>query len=296
MLANNLYQQVTDKVVAALEGGTIPWVRPWDGAPMTPANAVTGRPYSGINTLILWMSAQERAYPGHGWMTFRQANEIGASVRKGEKSTPVAFFKYLEEEGDEGARKIPVLRTFHVFNVSQLDNLPAAYAPQAPAPRDEDRYDKALDFSKNCGIKVVYGAERCCYVPHVDEVQMVEYSRFSDDGAFFGVLYHELVHATGHKSRLNREYGKRFGDAKYAFEELVAELGSAFLATKLGYPAEHRSAAYVQSWLKVLKDDKKAIFSAAAYAARAADFLSEAAEYAVNESTPEIERGLVAAE
>lgn len=295
MLANTLYQSVTDKIVAKLESGEIPWVRPWDGKPAMPANAVTGRPYSGINTLILWLSAQERAYPTHGWMTFKQAGDIGASVRKGEKATPVAFVKFLE--GEEEQKKTPVLRTFYVFNTAQLENLPAAYQPQEPEPREHDEtYEAALRFSRNCGVKIEYGAERCCYIPSRDMIQMVDYGRFTDDGSFFGVLYHELVHATGHKERLNREYGKRFGDAKYAFEELVAELGSAFLSTRYGFAPEHRSAAYVQSWLKVLKEDKRAIFSAASYASHAADYLVQAAEHSITEETPECERGLEAAE
>jgi antirestriction protein ArdC len=295
MLTNNLYQSVTDKIVAEIEAGTIPWAQPWEGGPVMPANAVTGRPYSGINTLILMMAARDRGYRAHGWMTFKQANEIGASVRKGEKATPVAFVKFLE--GEDGEKKVPVLRTFYVFNTAQIDNLPAAYQPQEPKPRAHDeKYEEALRFAEGCGIPIIYGADRCCYIPSQDEIQMVDYGRFKSDDDWFGVVAHELVHATGHKSRLNREYGRRFGDAKYAFEELVAEIGSAFISSRIGFQPIHRSAAYVESWLKVLKDDKRAIFSAASYASHAADYLVEAAEHAVTENTPEVERGLEAAE
>jgi len=295
MLSNTFYQSVTNKVIAALEAGSPPWVKPWDGTPMLPCNAITGRPYSGINTLILWMSAQQGAYPSQGWLTFKQAKEIGATVRKGEKGTPISFVKRVErQEGDE--RTTPVLRTFWVFNTAQVENLPAAYVSQPPEARGEETFDAALQFTRDCGIAISYGADQACYYPRRDEIHMPAYGRFHDDQAFFGTLFHELVHATGHKNRLDRDCGRRFGDAKYAFEELVAELGSAFLCARYGYPAEHRSASYVDAWLKGLKQDKRAIFYAAAYASKGADYLVQTAERAVSEQATETGRKLETAE
>jgi antirestriction protein ArdC len=284
MLTKELYAATTAKVVAEIEEGVVPWAKPWETAIASlPSNAVTRRPYSGINTLLLWLSMQERGYPSHGWLTFKQAQELKASVRKGEKATSIAFVKYVDDEETEN-KKRPVLKTYFVFNVAQLDNMPAAYG-EPPTPSDDERYNAAVKFSDHCGVKVDFGSFRAAYLPHMDVVHMPPPDSFQDQQAFFGTLFHELIHSTGHKSRMDRQYGKRFGDDAYAFEELVAELGSAFLCAKYGYPAEHRSAAYVDGWLKIMKGDQRAIFSAASYASQAADYLVAEAEKSLGVTT-----------
>lgn len=283
--AQSLYEEVTARIVALLEQGVKPWQQPWKsvsakGHALIPTNAATGRGYTGMNVILLWLEANAKGYPSHGWMTFRQANDLGARVRKGEKSCTVIYTKTTEKEVDDGKggtelKKVPILKTYHVFNLAQLDDLPPAYlAPVQPMPEDE-RLDGLRNLVRAAGIKVSYGGREACYMPHRDEVRVPAYGDFVSDDAFASVLLHELVHATGHRERLNRTYGKRFGDEAYAAEELVAEMGSAFLCAHLGFEHERESAAYLDSWLKVMKADARAIFTAASYASRAADWLRE---------------------
>lgn len=175
-----------------------------------------------------------------------------------------------------------------MFNVAQIEGLGQDYYKAAPPP--EDIYGTAVDLMKGYGVPVVYGGDRAFYSPNRDTITLPPYASFHSDDAFFGVLYHEGIHSTAHKDRLNRELGKKFGDPQYKFEELVAELGSAFLCARVGYSATNRNAAYIDSWIKGMEDDEKAIFRAASYASQAADYMWEAAFYAENEETPDVER------
>jgi antirestriction protein ArdC len=297
MKVQDLYTSVTNEVIRQLEEGAPPWVRPWkdakqQGLGMIPSNLVTGRLYSGGNILLLWLIGSQRGLTGLQFCTYNQVNSIGASVRKGEKAAHVLFTKHTvkkDEQSDEEKRST-IVKTYPVFHVSQLDNVPEQYLEEQVLDDREATHDKALELMKGTRIEVVHGGNKAAYYPRQDKVYMPPFGSFEDENAYWGVMYHEMTHATGHEDRLNRQFGKRFADNAYAFEELVAELGSAFLCSRLGIEPSFRSAAYIESWLKVLKADNRAILSAASYAGHAADWLWEKAFYAENEDTPEPER------
>jgi antirestriction protein ArdC len=240
-----------------------------------------GIPYRGINVLMLWSEAIEKSYASSIWMTFKQAKELGAHVRKDEEGSLVVYADKIirtetdSETGEEAERAIPFMKGYTVFNVEQIDGLPDHYYAR-PAPRTETvaRNARAESFFTTTGAVVVHGGSRACYVPSTDNVHMPCIDFFRDSESYYATLAHEVTHWTRHKSRLDREFGrKRFGDEGYAMEELVAELGSAFLSADLELTPEVRDdhAAYIGSWIKVLKNDRRAIFSAASHAQRAAD-------------------------
>ena len=282
----DIYTRITSQIVAALEQGVKPWTQPWNAAHA--AGHVSrplrhnGQTYAGINVLTLWCSAMERHYAAPIWMTFKQALELGGHVRKGEKGSPVVYANTIvrTEEGDNGEdeeRAIPFLKAYTVFNVDQIDELPAHYYAVANAePNPDQRIAHAESFFAATGFDIRHGGDSAFYVPSLDYIQMPPFEAFRDAQSYYSTLCHESCHATRIESRLDRDFGrKRFGDEGYAREELVAELGAAFLCADLGLRLEDREdhAAYVASWLKVLKDDSRAIFSAAAHAQRAVDYL-----------------------
>jgi antirestriction protein ArdC len=282
----DIYTRITNQIVAALEQGVKPWTQPWNAAHA--AGHVSrplrhnGQPYAGINVLTLWCSAMERHYAAPIWMTFKQALELGGHVRKGEKGSPVVYANTIvkTEEGENGEdeeRAIPFLKAYTVFNVDQIDDLPAHYYATANAePNPDQRIAHAEAFFDATGFDIRHGGDSAYYVPSLDYIQMPPFEAFRDAQSFYSTLSHEACHATRHESRLDRDLGrKRFGDEGYAREELVAELGAAFLCADLGLRLEDREdhASYIASWAKVLKDDKRAIFTAAAHAQRAADYL-----------------------
>lgn len=241
-----------------------------------------GIAYSGINVLMLWGAALEDGYNSPYWMTFKQAKELGAHVRKGERSNPVVYANTITktEEGADGSeeeRTIPFMKAYSVFNVEQIDGLPDYYyAKPEPVIDAAQRIEHADSFFAAIGADIRHGGSRAYYSGSSDHVQMPPFECFRSPETYYATLAHELTHWTKHKTRLDREFGrKRWGDEAYAREELVAELGAAFLCADLALTPEPGTdhAAYIQSWLKVLKDDKRAIFSAAAHAQRAADFL-----------------------
>ncbi|TPL98332.1 zincin-like metallopeptidase domain-containing protein [Mesorhizobium sp. B2-3-10] len=282
MKINDLYNTVTATVIKQLEDGVPPWVRPWKddqlhGVGMIPTNLVTGRRYSGGNILLLWMTAQALGYHNLQFCTYQQLSSIGASVKKGEKATYVIFTKHVMRKGDgeEDGKPGTIVKTYPVFNLSQLDKVPADYlGPQQSAePEPQDQGSPKVKLARGCGVHVQHGGNRACYIPSKDEVQMPAPSTFVDDEAYWQTLMHEFTHATAHEKRCGRKLGKRFGDEQYSFEEIIAELGSAFLCARLNIEAGFRSASYIESWLKVLKQDNRAIFTAASYAGQAADYL-----------------------
>ncbi|WP_425107230.1 ArdC family protein [Ancylobacter sp.] len=296
MKTAELYASVTQRIINELEKGTVPWVRPWSGQSdatlLIPANLVTARPYSGINTLILWCEVQNKGYPTHGWCTFQQANEMKARVRKGEKATPVVFVKRVEKEDEQTGEKkqSTILKSYYVFNQAQLENVPPQYE-RLPGPSDiEQSRDEALQYQKDCGVTVVHGGNKAAYYPQRDQIVLPAFGSFEDEDAYWGTFFHEVIHASGHKERLNRNLSGRFGSEAYAAEELVAELGSAFTSARIGIPPSFRSSAYIENWLKVLKGDNQAIFRAASHASQATDFMWEQAFYAEQEETPEVEK------
>ncbi|MGW1425757.1 ArdC family protein [Bradyrhizobium manausense] len=283
----DVYQKITDQIVQKLEQGVRPWHQPWkaehaEGRISRPLRA-NGIPYNGINVLMLWSAAIECGYSAPIWMTFKQANELGAHVRKGETGTLVVYADRMirkdtnKETGDEAERAIPFMKGYTVFNVGQIEGLPAHYYGEAQKPADSvARIAQADAFFAMTGANIVHGGSRACYVPSTDNIHMPCIDFFEDAVSYYATLAHECTHWTRHEKRLNREFGrKRFGDEGYAMEELVAELGAAFLSADLGLTPEVREdhASYIASWIKVLKNDKRAIFTASSHAQRAADFL-----------------------
>lgn len=276
----DLYNSVTQRVVTELEAGTPPWTKPWredklKGVGLLPSNLATGRLYSGSNVLLLWLAATQHGFSSLQFCTYRQANEMGAKVKKGARATHVIFTKHvMREDTETGEEKAgTVVKTYAVFHHSQLEGVPDKYLePQMPSDREET-HAEAVELRESSGVTTIHGANKAAYYPARDEIVMPNLAVFEGEDAYWGTWCHEGIHATGHKSRLDRVYGKRFGDAGYAFEELVAELGSAFLCARLGIAPSFRSASYIAGWLKVLKGDNRAIFSAASYAGHAADWL-----------------------
>jgi antirestriction protein ArdC len=289
---SDIYQRVTDQIVASLETGIRPWMKPWSGehaaGRITRPLRGNGIPYQGINILMLWGAAMEKGYSAPIWMTFKQALELGGAVRKGERGSLVVYASTFsrteadESTGEESERDIPFLKSYSVFNAEQIDGLPAHFlAPAAPRLDPVQRIDHAERFFAATGATVRHGGNQAFYSITHDYVQMPHFEAFRDAESFYATLAHELVHYTRHSSRLNREFGrKRFGDEGYAMEELVAELGAAFLSADLDLTPEPRPdhAAYISHWLTALKNDRRAIFTAASYAQRAADFLSGKSE------------------
>lgn len=285
-MKSDLYSDITAKIIAELEQGVRPWHKPWAAGhvagPISRPLRHNGKPYSGINVVMLWATAMERGYSAPIWMTYKQAQELGAHVRKGEKGTLVVYASTFTrtEQDDSGAeqeRAIPFLKGYTVFNVEQIDGLPAHYtAIHPPRLNEEQRIQQADAFFTATGAEIRHGGNSAHYVPSLDYVQMPAFESFRDAGAYYATLAHELTHWTMHPKRLDRDFGgKRFGSQGYAMEELVAELGAAFLCADLELVPQIRDdhAPYIAGWLKVLKEDKRAIFTAASHAQKAADFL-----------------------
>lgn len=273
----DIYQTVTDNIIRALEVGVKPWVCPWTGngaASGLPANFSTGTAYSGINIMLLWSSAAEQGYTDPRWLTYKQAAEQGGQVRKGEHGTTIIYYKMLEKENEAGETEhIPMLKTFTVFNVQQIDNLAVEYAV-LPAT-SFDPIAKAEALTARSGAKITEKGIQAFYRPSTDEIYLPERYRFNNAADFYATQLHELIHWTGAESRLNREKGGKYGSDKYAFEELIAELGSAFLMADLGITGDVQHESYISSWLKALNDDKRFIFKAASSASKAHRYLRE---------------------
>ena len=279
------YQEVTDRIIAALEAGTPPWRRPWDpdkaGGPAMPRNAATGQRYRGINVLTLGMSGLAFSSADPRWATYKQAEDRGWQVRKGERGTTGYFFKRLEvrddskPEGDEDAvKRIPLLRAFSLFHASQIDGIPD-YVPPTIEEAPWRAPEAAEIILANSGAVIRVGGERAFYSPATDHIQMPPRSAFATAEGFCGTMIHEAGHWTGAESRLNRDLRNRFGSHDYAREELRAEIGQMMVCAELGIADcdFSNNAAYVASWLEKLRSDRKEIFRAAADAQRIADYL-----------------------
>ena len=282
----SLYDEITDKIIAELEAGRVPWVQPWDTnaakAPLAiPRNASTDRQYSGINILILWGAAIERGFTGQSWLTFRQALSLGGHVRKGERGITVVYAdrfvpkdekRRAREDGEE-AQAIPFLKRFTVFNTDQCEELPDNIATAAPPPQ-LGMIEPAIEaLIKASGITFHIGGDRAFYAPAEDYVQVPPPQAYFEPINWHRTALHELGHATGHRSRLNRDQSASYGTRKYAFEELVAELCAAFGCASLGIVPTVRHADYIGYWLEVLREDNRAIVRAASQASKAADYL-----------------------
>lgn len=268
--------EITETITRQLEAGVAPWVRPWTSpgaSTALPSNATTGKRYRGVNVMLLWATASEAGYGDSRWLTFKQAKELGGHVRKGEKSTRVVFWRPIErtEESDAGereTRKVWICRTYSVFNVEQCDKLDLdSLETTAAEPGAAER------IAAGCGAEVVWGGDRACYSRTTDRIRMPCRERFASESACEAALLHELTHWTGHESRLGRQFGRRFGDDAYAFEELVAELGAAFLCAELGVAGQLQHAEYLGHWARVLEADRHAIFTASRLAFEAVELL-----------------------
>ena len=282
----DLYARVTDKIIEDLEGGVRTWTKPWSAHH---ASGAVGRPlrhnlqrYAGINVVLLWSEAVTRGYTAPIWMTFRQALELGGHVRKGETGSVVVYANRFvrtetDNDGRDVEREIPFLKAYTVFNVEQIDELPPHFNQPTSAPLDEQhRIGHADTFFAASRADVRHGGDSAYYAIDPDYVHMPRFESFVDPESYYATLAHEMTHWTRHRTRLDRDLGrKRWGDEGYAREELVAELGAAFLCADLGLELQPREdhAGYIASWLEVLKNDKRFIFSAAAHAQRAVDFL-----------------------
>lgn len=287
-----LFEQVTTKIIAAIEDGVGTYRMPWHttDAGSRPSNAITGRAYRGCNTLILWAEAQRCVYSSSTWATYRQWSDHGAQVRKGERSTIVLFWKPIgfpsaePREDDEGPQQRGTFaRAFRVFNADQVDG----YQPKVIAPLDDGlRISAAEEFFNRLPAGVWFGSDRAFFDPQADLISMPSFEHFRKPEGFYSVLAHEEIHWTGAKSRLDRNLSGRFGTESYAAEELVAELGAAFLTAHLGLSCEPREdhAPYIKSWLSLLRNDPKAIVTAASKAQAAADYLIDLANPAASDA------------
>lgn len=280
----DIYQRITNKIVEAIEAGAPSYKMPWrtsGNIAHSPINAVSKRAYRGINILALWALSQERGYNSGTWATYKQWQELGAQVRKGEKSANVVFWKFIDEESNASesvetssrAGRMPLARDYWVFNADQVDGYAAPEQVKSTIP---ERIKSVEAFFKTVGIIPQPGGNRAYYSVDSDSVHMPAFEAFKEPLFYYAVLSHETTHWTGPKHRLNRDLSGRFGSNSYAMEELIAELGSAFLCANLGLPTDPRidHAPYISSWLSVLKIEKRAIFAAAAKAQEAVDWLT----------------------
>ncbi len=282
----NLYQTVTDRILASLKAGIIPWEKPWNSPRWTgnafPRNFLTGKPYRGINVFLLWASP----YSSPFWLTFKQAQALKGTVRKGEKGTPIVFYKPLgshtrEESGkEEQDRAAFVFCSYTVFNVEQCNGLTLPVTePSLPVNSHLSETCEAIvdGWGNRPALHLQNESEcRAYYHPATDSVHLPARFRFVDGAHYYSTLFHELIHSTGHESRLNRTFGARFGDDLYTKEELLAEMGAAFLCAHAGIANDHtdrNTIAYLQSWISRLEEDHRLIIHAAGNAQKAVDFI-----------------------
>lgn len=283
----DLHQHVTDTILKQLEAGTVPWHQPWQGESRLlglPQNSTTGKKYQGINILLLWSAAIRHNFPTQEWATFKQWQQKKEAIRKGSKGNLVLYYDVMEKMVDGEVKEIPFLKASIVFNRCQL----ASYQPDAqkPAPDPVTVMENILhvdDFVRNTKAIVEHKGDKACYIPSLDKIWMPKPQAFTGSKTctategYYSTLLHELTHWTGHEKRLNREKTKIFGDDIYAVEELVAELGAAFLCAQfeIGILPKKDHASYIGHWLKILKENKKCIFKAAGEASKAVTFLHE---------------------
>ena len=270
---NKVYEIVTDKIIKELESGNIPWNKPWSSSNQKPINLVSKKHYQGINTILLGLKGFKSPY----WLTYKQAKQVGGNVKKGSKGTMVVFYKIYDKKKKDSNEtdSIPVLRYYKVFNAQQCEGLTL---PEQPEPVAFDPIDKAESIIAKYNDKpiVEFGYNRACYIPGEDKIQLPEKTDFNSNDEFYSTYFHELVHSTKHESRLNRNHKttSNSGSIEYSIEELVAEIGNSFLCSESGIEKTFKnSVAYIQNWLKVLKNDSKMVLSAASKADKAVKYI-----------------------
>jgi antirestriction protein ArdC len=281
---NDLYQAVTEEIVKALEQGVAPWVKPWsEESDPIPVNVVSQRPYRGVNVLLLNLKSLFAGYSRNRWLTYQQAIDLGGQVRAGETGVRIMFYKlrkvparvevfpWKDDRDEIEERVIPLLRSYTVFNVDQVKGLPIP-----PEPRQDWQAESvAEDLIQRSGAQIRHGGFSAYYLPAEDRIQLPPPAYFASASAYYSTALHELTHWTGHPTRCNRQLTNRFATDAYAMEELIAEIGSAFLCAHGRIDGRLQHASYLENWLKVLRADKRAIFVASTRAQQAADFLIE---------------------
>ena len=283
---DNIYREITDKIIAELERGIVPWVQPWSSGKQVchlglPLNGLTRRSYSGINILLLWSALEEKSFASPYWLTFKQCIAMGGSVRKGEHGTHVYFAdKFVprkekaraEQDGDE-ASAIHFLKRYTVFNAEQCEGLPVALFGTVEPRQPREILPEAEALIGATGADFRIGGDQAFYVPSEDFIRIPNQTAYTDQINYYRTAFHELGHWTGHKSRLDRSLTTKFGTVDYAREELVAEMATAFVCANLGIVPTVRHADYIGNWLQVLKEDARAIVKAASLASKACDFI-----------------------
>ena len=273
-MSKAIYQEVTDQIIKQLEAGAMPWIKPWKADSTADKNFISQKPYQGINRLILGLSSMVSGFDTPVWASFKQWQSLGVNVRKGEKGTKIVFFSPVTKECKVtgNLESYNLLKSYYVFNASQVDGVTIA------APNTENKpfnsIHEADERIAKTGATIRHGGDSAFFAPSMDIIQMPNKSAFSDESSYYATIFHELTHWTGAESRLKREFGKRFGNPEYAFEELVAEMGAAFLCQDYRIQGELRHAGYIQHWLKACRNDATAIFKAAALAQKSADYIN----------------------
>ena len=281
-IKRDLYTEVTARILAGLERGAAPWVKPWSATPgqNVPQNAVSNRPYSGCNVVLLWLT-RGQGWPTPRFLTFKQAQEAGGGgvgrargAQRFISSNNCGFTESKDGTPLDTATTIPMMKEYTVFNVAQCDGLPANIVEGKPARvRNPDTRDALADeFLAASGAAIREGQGEAYYAPGADFISLPAFTAFKGADHFYNVAFHELTHWTGHKARLDRDLKGRFGQAAYAAEELIAELGAALLAAEFSFDGDVRHAGYIASWITLLRQDKRAFFTAASKAQAAAGF------------------------
>lgn len=283
-----IYTMVNERILDALNRGVVPWRQPWKSSnPFAHRNAMTGHPYRGVNVFLLTLTRLAKEYASPRWLTFYQARELGGTVKRGEKGTPVIFWKVLEHaeedaNGQEVIVKTPMLKHYTVFNVDQTEGIREDRLVPTETPRNDEFQPvaEALRIAQEYSVggpRIVHGSDRAFYSPIQDTVTLPSPTLFDSRETYYATLFHELAHSTGHKDRLDRATLRQmghFGDRWYGQEELVAEIGGSFLQAHAGIECDFEmTAAYLDSWMKAIRADLKLLVVAAAQAQRAADWV-----------------------
>lgn len=288
-------QEITSEIIALLENGTMPWRRPWKIAGGGVPLRHNGERYQGINAFLLGLRSAMMGYSSPYWMTFAEAKALDASVKKGSRSSIVVYYGTGkkrgsdaddaggEDDGKEGGGTYRFLKSYRVFHVSQIEGLDASYHPEPEGDPAEgpQPIPECQSFYEAIDIAVTFGGDHVCYIPSLDRIHMPELSRFESAGAFYSTWHHELTHATKAPGRLDRSFGvSSFGNEAYAKEELVAAVSQCLMGQRMGFSADHfgNHTAYISAWLKILRGDTRFLFTAAAHAQRAVEYLVAASE------------------
>jgi antirestriction protein ArdC len=269
----NLHQQVTNQILEAVDAAG-EWKPCWVGAPSLPKNAISGRRYNGINILVLWCAAINRGYSSSKWATYQQWQQLGGQVRKGERSTYAVLYKTVASK-DDSDKSYGLARGFNLFNASQIDGLQIDTSFDPRARHDWQKHEDADLIIERTEAALKHKGHQPCYVPALDEIWMPEEHTFFSAEGYYATAFHELGHWTGAKHRLDRDMSTRFKTRAYAMEELVAELASSFVMAELGMTSrlKDEAASYIKHWRDAMREDNTAIFTAAAAASKAADFV-----------------------